>query len=59
MSDDFDHEADAVERLCEEEDGWICSRCGHFNPALFMRCTECDQAAFGLAGVLSEYETGR
>jgi hypothetical protein len=59
MSDDFDHEADALEHLCEAEDGWICPRCGHLNWSLFMRCSECRQVVPGMAEALAEYETGR
>lgn len=59
MSDTFDHEADAVERLCQGEDGWICPRCGHFNPLLFVRCEECCQPMPGMVEALSEYEDGR
>jgi predicted RNA-binding Zn-ribbon protein involved in translation (DUF1610 family) len=61
MSDDFDHEADALDRLLEgdgSDTSWVCPRCGTINSTLFMRCMECRQPALGLADLLREYEEG-
>lgn len=47
MSDDFNHAADAVDRLLngegeeEGELGWSCSRCGAVNPSSVRHCLGC------------------
>jgi uncharacterized OB-fold protein len=46
MSDDFDHEADAVDRFLNGEgdgevDGWECARCGYINDYGAQGCRGC------------------